>query len=88
MASPAMAQPSAGAPTGTTGQGQAPGQPQAQEAIADFRALAQMVQGLAKKYPEATQLAAAMLPEIQKTMARVASNPGRTPDQKAPPVAA
>jgi hypothetical protein len=47
-----------------------------------------MVQGLAAKYPEATQLAAAILPEIQKTMSKIVGNPDRVPDQKAPPSAA
>jgi hypothetical protein len=44
-----------------------------------------MVQGLAKKYPEATQLAATILPEIQKTMSRIVGNPDRVPPQQAPP---
>lgn len=85
MASPAMPAPGAGGPPqGGQPQG-AQGQGDAQQVIAQFRALAQMVQMLAQKYPEATSLAADILPKIQQVMAKVVGNPGRVPDQKAPP---
>jgi len=66
-------------PAGTAAQGDP------QQAVSAFRALAQMVQTLAQKFPEGTQEASSILPLIQKWMARSVGDPNRVKSQQAPP---
>jgi len=85
MASPATMTPQgSGAPPQ---QGQGPSG-SGKETIQEFRALAESINGLAGKYPEFTQAAAKMLPEIQKALAAIIGNPNRTPEKQPPPVGA
>jgi len=88
MASPAMGMPQgSGAPATNPGQGPVGGTANSDPRmiIAEFRQLAQKIQELAGKYPEFTQAAAKMLPEIQKSMSQIVGNPNRVQDKAAPP---
>lgn len=80
MSSPVIPQQSQG--------GQAPGgQEQQQDPLQEFRALAQQVQALAQKYPEAAEGSATILKSIQEMMVRVSGNAQRNPEKAAPPAA-
>ena len=92
MATPPMA--GAGGGGGmASGNGQSQPQPGqdpsggSKQAIQEFIQIAQAIQALAKKYPEFTEDAAAILPMIEKGMAKVSGNPQRTPEKQAPPMA-
>lgn len=65
-------------------QPQAP--PAQQDPLEEWRSLAQQVQQMIQKYPEAGQVAAPMLQAIKQAMTLVASNPQRSPERQAPPV--
>ncbi len=82
MSSPGMPQPQQSPQSGSPD-----GKPQEQQSdpLQDFRKLAQDVQGLGTKYPEAAEGAAQMLKLIQGMMTRVAGNPQRTQEKQAPP---
>jgi len=63
-----------------------PQQQQAQAMLQEFRPLADAVQQLGKKYPEGQEEAATILKSVEKWMGKVAGNPQRVPEAKAPPV--
>jgi flagellar biosynthesis/type III secretory pathway protein FliH len=68
-------------------QGQQQGQDKGQDPLQEFRALAEQVMAIGKKYPEAAQGSAQMLKIVQQMMTQVAGNAQRTPEKSAPPMA-
>jgi len=75
--------PQQGAPQQQTGD---PSQQQAQQMLQKFRPLAEAVQQLGKEFPEGQEEAAMILKAVEKWMTKVAGNPQRVSEAKAPPV--
>lgn len=73
---------SAGAPPPPQGAGGN----QARMVVEEFKGVAQQVQMLAQKYPEASDVLQQILPLLLKGMTQVAGDPNRTPPTAAPPV--
>lgn len=64
-----------------------PSQQQAAQILNEFRPLAETIQKLGQKYPEGQEEAAMILKAVEKWMTKVAGNPQRVSEAKAPPTA-